>query len=393
MALTEHSRAALVSKLERVNRANMIARRHEPSGLFAVEGPPVDPRWSNNARMSSWRLVRVRPNLRTSNRLGGNADLIEPIRRANGLFALCSRGGAVGGDHGLVEGAERLNLDVPVIGEQSLYTPLLLAGEEISTATKGPAGLVERVVVEPAGAVECELDPTSAQVEDVADQPDHVTGAHDRHGLGDLFCHNCLKVAETVHRNDLDALTRAHGWPASQVLKAYVRTPFDHRQQPTRTGTSRDGSQVDNHGDVPLAAAGVSPHSCAVGALVAAQPDPQGGGIMPQRHPSQPTDHSVTGPAATAAPVTPLIQHDQVAQQDHPPAGQVPTINAHTKTIQTTEGGQTRRSSATRGHVKVFCKASLGTPTATGPRLPSPAHSHHQTYAPNCEEPGNVIPL
>jgi hypothetical protein len=52
------------------------------------------------------------------------------------------------------------------------------------------------------------------------------------------------------------------GWgrSASQVLKGLFRAALDHVQQPGRAGAGADPGEVDDHGDVLVATAGVSPH-------------------------------------------------------------------------------------------------------------------------------------
>lgn len=74
--------------------------------------------------MSSPRLVRTRPSLQTAARLVGTAVAIELIN-GSWLVALCSRAGAVGGEHALID-PMCLDFDVPISGEQLIHALLLL---------------------------------------------------------------------------------------------------------------------------------------------------------------------------------------------------------------------------------------------------------------------------
>jgi len=87
-----------------------------------------------------------------------------------------------------------------------------------------------------------------------------VKRIHHRHGLGQLLSGGGLEPGEPVHRDDLDPVTpglRAGGEP---LLERLLRAALDHVQQPGRPSTGPDRGEVDDDGDVLVAAAGVPPH-------------------------------------------------------------------------------------------------------------------------------------
>ncbi len=68
-----------------------------------------------------------------------------------------------------------------------------------------------------------------------------------------------LETGEPVHSNHLDAVAPGRVSLAEPGLEHLLRSALDHIQQPRRTGTVPDRRQVDDHGDVPIASAGVAP--------------------------------------------------------------------------------------------------------------------------------------
>ena len=80
----------------------------------------------------------------------------------------------------------------------------------------------------------------------------------------------------------------------------------------------------------------------AAGALVAAQPNLEGGGAPAERHVRQLSHDTVTRLAVAAAAVAPVIRLDRATRQDGALAGEVLTGDGQAEVIETTERGQVR---------------------------------------------------
>lgn len=90
----------------------------------------------------------------------------------------------------------------------------------------------------------------------------------------------------------------------------------------------------------------------AAGALVTAQPDPEGGGAPTERDMRQLTGHAVTNPAVPAAAMTPVIRLDRATQQDRALVGEV--LGHHqAEAVKAPERAQIRHSEDSVVHIEV----------------------------------------
>jgi hypothetical protein len=103
------------------------------------------------------------------------------------------------------------------------------------------------------------LDAAAALVQSIAAQAHDVERVHHRDRVGQFLAGGGLEPGEPVHRNHLDAVAPGRVSFAEPGLEHLLRSALDHIQQPRRTGTVPDRRQVDDHGDVLIAAAGVAP--------------------------------------------------------------------------------------------------------------------------------------
>jgi hypothetical protein len=86
-----------------------------------------------------------------------------------------------------------------------------------------------------------------------------VERVHHRGRVGQFLVGGGLEPGEPVHRNHLDAVAPGRGSLAKPGLEHLLRSALDHIQQPRWTGAVPDRREVDDHGDVRIAAAGVAP--------------------------------------------------------------------------------------------------------------------------------------
>ena len=100
----------------------------------------------------------------------------------------------------------------------------------------------------------------AALIESITGKVYDVEGIHDRSRAGEFFSGSALKPGESIHRDDLNALTprvRAGGQPGFEDPLGATR---DHVQEPGGTTAIVDGRQVQDDGDVFVAVWGVAPH-------------------------------------------------------------------------------------------------------------------------------------
>ena len=86
-----------------------------------------------------------------------------------------------------------------------------------------------------------------------------MEGIHHRDRCGDLLGRGGLEPGEPVHRDHLDPVAPRLGASAQPLLERLLRASLDHVQQPCWAGAVPDGCEVDDHGDVLVAAPGVPP--------------------------------------------------------------------------------------------------------------------------------------
>ena len=123
-----------------------------------------------------------------------------------------------------------------------------------------PAGLVEGVRGAPAPVVEFLLDAPSALIQGVVGEVYDVEGDHDCGCAGELFGGSALEPGESIHRDDLDALTPRVGLGGQPGFEDLFGAARDHVQEPGGATAISDGRQVQDDGDVFVAVGGVAPH-------------------------------------------------------------------------------------------------------------------------------------
>ena len=102
------------------------------------------------------------------------------------------------------------------------------------------------------------LDAPAALIESITGQVHDVEGIHDRPRSGEFFSGCTLKPGESIHRDDLNALTprvRAGGQPGFEDPLGAAR---DHVQESGGAAAFSDGRQVQDDGDVFVSVGGVA---------------------------------------------------------------------------------------------------------------------------------------
>lgn len=162
-------------------------------------------------------------------------------------------------DEALVDAPSGVDLGVSLVGEQPFETGDLPVGEEVDTGEQGAAGAVERIpgaAPMPAGVL---LDPLPAARERFAGKTHDVERVHHGGGVVEFLDRGGLVAGESVHRDDLDPVAPGVGAGGEPGLEHLFRAALDHVQQPRRAGTVSGRGEVDDHGHVLRAAAGVAP--------------------------------------------------------------------------------------------------------------------------------------
>ena len=122
-----------------------------------------------------------------------------------------------------------------------------------------PSGPVERVVLAAAVAVDDLLDPAPAPVQRVAGQADDVERIHHRDASGSSSVVAVLKPVKPSIATTSTPSRQACGRSAQPGLERGLRPAFDHVEQPRWARAVTDRGEVDDHGDVLVAAPGVAP--------------------------------------------------------------------------------------------------------------------------------------
>lgn len=125
---------------------------------------------------------------------------------------------------------------------------------------KHPAGLVQGVGGTPAPVVEFLLDASAAFIESITGQVHDVEGIHDCPCAGEFFGGGALKPGESIHRDNLNALTPRIGLGGQPGFEDLLGATRDHVQEPGGAAAVTDGRQIQDNGDVFVSVGGVAPH-------------------------------------------------------------------------------------------------------------------------------------
>ena len=123
-----------------------------------------------------------------------------------------------------------------------------------------PAGLVEGVRGPPVPVVEFLLDASAALIQGVAGEVYDVEGAHDCPCVGEFFGGCAFEPGESIHRDDLNALTPRVGLGGQPGFEDLVGAAWDHVQESGGAAAVADGRQVQNNGNEFVAVGGVASH-------------------------------------------------------------------------------------------------------------------------------------
>lgn len=304
---------------------------------------------------------------------GGDAVAEGVDERLHHRASVGAVGVAVGGDHGLVDGPGCFNLDVLIDGEQGVQSCTLFVGEERLTGVEGAAGSIERVTGSSAMPASVLLDALSASVQGVARQSHDVEGVHHCHRVGKLLSGGGLEPGESVHRDDLDGVSPGLGAAREPLFERLLRAALDHVQQACRAGLVSGGGEVDDHGDVLVAPAGVTPH---VFVHSDHRDAVETGGVINQHPAAFTEDRSIRGVPRHPEPGGDT-RHGQVIHHD---AFQCPP--------QTTVG-DLRPRPRSRARVLPLCSLTPGAPVAAHP------HQQHRRPMPGrfmCKPTSDGIP-
>ena len=109
---------------------------------------------------------------------------------------------------------------------------------------KHPAGLVQGVCGTPVPVVDFLLNASAALIQGVTSQVYDVEGIDDRPCVGEFFGGGVLKPGESIHCDDLDALTSCIGVGGQPGFEDLLGAAWDHVQEPGGAATVADGHQV-----------------------------------------------------------------------------------------------------------------------------------------------------
>ena len=125
---------------------------------------------------------------------------------------------------------------------------------------KHPAGLVQGIRGTPAPMVKVLPGAPAALIESITGQVHDVEGIHDRPRAGEFFGSGALEPGESIHRDDLNALTPRVGPGGQPGCEDLLGAARDHVQEPGGTTAVTDGRHIQDDSDVCVPIRGVSPH-------------------------------------------------------------------------------------------------------------------------------------
>ena len=104
------------------------------------------------------------------------------------------------------------------------------------------------------------LNASVALIQGVAGEVYDVEGIHDRPRVWEFFSGCAFEPGESIHRDDLNALTPRVGAGGQPGFEDPLGSARDHIQEPGGTTTVSYGSDVQDDGDVFVSVGGVAPH-------------------------------------------------------------------------------------------------------------------------------------
>ena len=99
-----------------------------------------------------------------------------------------------------------------------------------------------------------------ALIESITGQVHDVEGVHDCPRVGEFFGGGALKPGESIHSDDLNALTPRVGAGGQPGFEDPLGATRDHVQKSGGAAAFSDGCQVQDDGDVFISVGGVAPH-------------------------------------------------------------------------------------------------------------------------------------
>ena len=104
------------------------------------------------------------------------------------------------------------------------------------------------------------LNASAALIQGVAGEVYDVEGIHDRPRVGEFFSGCAFEPGESIHRDDLNALTPRVGAGGQPGFEDPLGAAWDHVQESGGATAISDGRQIQDDGDVPVPIRGVAPY-------------------------------------------------------------------------------------------------------------------------------------
>ena len=104
------------------------------------------------------------------------------------------------------------------------------------------------------------LNASAALIESITGQVHDVEGIHDRPRVWEFFGGGAFKPGESIHSDDLNALTPRVGAGGQPGFEDLLGSARDHVQESGGVAAFVDGRQVQDDGDVFVPIRGVAPH-------------------------------------------------------------------------------------------------------------------------------------
>lgn len=93
-------------------------------------------------------------------------------------------------------------------------------------------------------------------VEGIAGEFDDMERVHDFHSIGQLLNRGCLEPGESIHGDDVNAITPDFRTGSQPLFEHLLRPSGHHVEKSCRACQLADWGQVNDHGDVAIAIPG-----------------------------------------------------------------------------------------------------------------------------------------
>ena len=204
---------------------------------------------------ASFQCSSQPPQLRQTSRQSCRQDIDDSLQE---LLAFATVLSPVSSHDVLIDGPGDFDLGEVRISKETDNPFLLPPCEQVRARVQRPPCPIQRIRSSSTMSSCLLLDAAANVIEGITGEFDDVEWVHDFHSIGKFFRGCGFEPGESVHRNDLNAITpvfRSFGQPLFEDL---LRPTGHHIEKACRSRSLADRGEIDDDGDIFVPASGVS---------------------------------------------------------------------------------------------------------------------------------------